>query len=417
MRSHRPYLIGFFLAVIYAVPVVQTAIELYRGGRPQFLDVFTETPTSANLRAFERALERASVLDASVRPWTQYLWYEALRDPGEKAVVGRDGWLFYKPDVRYLVEPAPDDPLPAIVRFRGQLARRGIRLMVMPAPGKPSVYPDRITGRADFADESVSWHTRELIARLRRSGVETIDLFDAFAGWRRDGGAAMPLYLEHDTHWSGATARRAAEMVAARIRTLGWFEGGSTGYAEKPVSISRRGDVLRMIDVPRLESSFPAEQVWCEQVVREDSGERYKDDPHSPILVLGDSFLRMYQTDEPMAAGFIAHLARELRTPLASIVNDGGASTLVRQQLSRRPELLEGKKVVIWEFVERDVRFGADGWQDVPLPEPALPAAPAVGVNDEGTRGAVALGQVGRKKVEPVAVGGRAATHRVEGGH
>ena len=54
--------------------------------------------------------------------------------------------------------------------------------------------------------------------------------------------------------------------------------------------------------------------------------------------------------------------------PLASIVNDGGASTLVRQQLSRKPELLRGKKLVVWEFVERDVRFGTEGWQPVPLP-------------------------------------------------
>jgi hypothetical protein len=372
-RSYRPYLIGFFLAVICGVPIAQSAIELSRGDRPQFLDVFTQAPTAVNLRSYERALERASVLNQTVRPWTQYLWFQALEDPGEKAVVGRDGWLFYKPDVRYLVEPVPDDPLHAIVTFRDQLARRGIRLMVMPVPGKPSIYPDRITERADFADGSVSWHTRELIVRLRRSGVETIDLFDAFVGWRQDGRAAA-LYLEHDTHWSGATARRAAELAGARIRSLGWFESGSTAYVLKPLSISRRGDVVRMIDVPRLDLSFPAEEVPCEQVVREDSGERYKDDPHSPILVLGDSFLRMYQTDEPLAAGFIAHLARELRTPLASIVNDGGASTLVRQQLSRRPELLAGKKLVIWEFVERDVRFGAEGWQDVPLP--ALQAEP-----------------------------------------
>ncbi len=32
------------------------------------------------------------------------------------------------------------------------------------------------------------------------------------------------------------------------------------------------------------------------------------------------------------------------------------------------PTLLENKKVVIWEFVERDIRFGTEGWQIVPLP-------------------------------------------------
>ena len=54
--------------------------------------------------------------------------------------------------------------------------------------------------------------------------------------------------------------------------------------------------------------------------------------------------------------------------PLTTIVNDGGASTLVRQELARKSHLLGGKKVVIWEFVERDFRFGTDGWQRVRLP-------------------------------------------------
>jgi len=39
-----------------------------------------------------------------------------------------------------------------------------------------------------------------------------------------------------------------------------------------------------------------------------------------------------------LAAGVIAHLARALGRPLTRIVNDGGASTLVRQELFRRPE-------------------------------------------------------------------------------
>ena len=51
---------------------------------------------------------------------------------------------------------------------------------------------------------------------------------------------------------------------------------------------------------------------------------------------------------------------------MASVVNDGGASTLVRQELARRPQLLRGKTVVIWEFVERDIRFGTEGWKPVP---------------------------------------------------
>jgi hypothetical protein len=108
--------------------------------------------------------------------------------------------------------------------------------------------------------------------------------------------------------------------------------------------------------------------VPCVQIVRDDGRQTYQDQSDSEVLVLGDSFLRIYQQDEPGAAGFIAHLARELKQPLASVVNDGGASTLVRQELHRRTALLKNKRVVVWEFVERDLRLGTEGWQHVPLP-------------------------------------------------
>ena len=77
----------------------------------------------------------------------------------------------------------------------------------------------------------------------------------------------------------------------------------------------------------------------------------------------------MYQSDEPEAAGWIANLAYELGTPLTTIVNDGGASTLVRQELARSPELLKGKRLVIWSFVERDLRFGMKGWEKIAVEE------------------------------------------------
>jgi hypothetical protein len=134
--------------------------------------------------------------------------------------------------------------------------------------------------------------------------------------------------------------------------------------------VLRQSDIARMIRVPNIEATYPPEEAVCEQVLHADTGEPYRDDPRSPVLVLGDSFLRIYQSDEPRAAGFIAHLAQELGQPLASVVNDGGASTLVRQELSRRPALLDGKRVVIWQFVERDVLYGTEGWKRVPLAPP-----------------------------------------------
>jgi hypothetical protein len=352
--------IGCFLLIVYGVPLSQAGLEIYRGHRPQALDLLATVPATENLREFEKELERASVYPQRIRPWMQYVTYVVLRSPGEKAILGRDGWLFYKPDVQYLVEQSPqEDPAGAILAFRQELLRRGIRLLVLPMPGKPSVYPGKLTRRDGFRSP-----TLDLLTRLRRTGVETLDLFAFFH--TQDLGESY--YLMRDTHWSGDAARMAAHAVAARVRELGWLDVGPEQYETTAMTVKRRGDIIRMMQAPDLERQFPLEEVRCEQVVDRVTRQPYKDDPRSPILVLGDSFLRIYERDEPGSAGFIAHLARELQTPLTSIVNDGGASTLVRQELSRRPQLLEGKKLVIWEFVERDIRFGTEGWKYVPLP-------------------------------------------------
>jgi hypothetical protein len=123
-----------------------------------------------------------------------------------------------------------------------------------------------------------------------------------------------------------------------------------------------------MIRAPGLAASFTAQAVTCRQVVEAGTQKPFESDPEAQILLLGDSFARIYEHDEPGSAGLIAHLARELKQPLTAIVNDGGASTLVRQELYRKPAALRNKRVVIWEFIERDICFGLEGWQDVPLP-------------------------------------------------
>jgi len=355
-RPHQLLFLSWFLAVIFAVPLSQAGLEISQGRRPQFLDVFLRAPNQADLRAYERQLEDSSVCARAVRPYVQSLWFNLLGEAGEKVIAGRDGWLFYRPDVQYLIEPAggAEDPVAAIAGFRDQLQRRGINLIVLPVPGKPAIHPEKLTRRAAGGVRSP---TLDAIGRLRASGIEVVNLFELFG---RKGGE--PHYLPRDTHWSGRAARLAGETIARRIRELGWVGADDVDYKLRELRVPRKSDIARMIGLVDVEEAI------CEQVVRADSGELYRDDPNSAVLVLGDSFLRMYQTDEPRAAGFIAHLARELRFPVASIVNDGGASTLVRQELSRRPELLGGKRVVIWEFVERDLRYGTEGWKPVPLP-------------------------------------------------
>ena len=414
-----------FLVIIGAVPVAQTCIELARGERAQFTDVFRYRPTAENLRQYEATLKEKSWFQQKLRPEVQRLLFSTLRDTGAKGMLGRNGWLFYRPDMRYVVEPnrvAPGDAEAkwirptaglsqrevvekTIVAFRDQLKERGISLLVMPVPGKPSIYPDRLTRRPAANSAAFPSPTLAMIESLRGQGVEIVDLFSRFQSYRATNQAPeAELYLGQDTHWTPLGARLAAETVATRLRELELAPTNQFAFGTRPVPVSRWGDILEMMQIPGLRNYFASERIVCEQVTDPVLGPLLPSGSERPgtyrypgaktsVLVLGDSFTRIYQYSEPQSlgelttsdspapgrepgskrllpgsAGFVSHLALALRAPIDAIYSDGGASTDVRRKLSTNPEILEGKKVVIWEFVERDIALGRQGWEEVPLP-------------------------------------------------
>jgi SGNH hydrolase-like domain, acetyltransferase AlgX len=350
------------------------------------------------LRPYEKEIENTSIFTTSTRPVMFFLKYVLYQDLGEKGVLGKNGWFFYKQDVDYLIRPyvldrrslkvdpndvvVSDNPIQAAVTFKRQLAEFGVDLLVAVIPGKPSIYPDMLAGNADPRLVAGRGNSRKAIDDLRASGVEAIDLFSPFLAERaNDSIAGDSMYLSKDTHWRARGLRTAAHVVAERIKQYPWYRAGATEYALDSTSIDRIGDVgvmttLPAVKVHELSVSFPIEKTKCYQVYqveRDDKGTEtgrhlYKDDPkNAQVVLIGDSFSRIYQSDEPRSAGWISHIALELKQPITSIVSDGGASTLVREQLSRKTGLLKGKKLVVWEVVERDFRYGNEGWKDVPL--------------------------------------------------
>ena len=175
-----------FAGMLLSASVLQLGVELRRGERPQLLDLFTQTPTVAHLRAYEQDLEDASWLARQLRPWMQYAEYVVFKDPGDKALRGPNGWFFYKPGVEYLTQRHPvhsdsGDPVTAICDFRDQLAARGIQLVVVPVPNKASVYPEQLSPRAARLPVSICTETHSLLQRLDAAEVEVVNLFELYA--------------------------------------------------------------------------------------------------------------------------------------------------------------------------------------------------------------------------------------------
>lgn len=395
-RRGRPLewtLVFSLLGVTAGFPLIQAAHEAVKDKEmPHFLDLFRESPTKENLHRWDDNAKDRSLFAKALRPWTLQKRYDLFHEVAPKSVQGAGGWLFYNQDVDYLLQPPYTDerfykgtfdtlvagkrinlrnPLAAMEDFRAQLEARGIKLLLVPIPGKPSIYPEKLY--PGFRGRAVS-PTVALLDDLKRRGFETADLFSPLMRAKADG--RFQLYLKRDTHWTPQGMEIAADALAARIKELvpgldaAEGQGSAPGprFALKDTTVMRWGDIAEMTKVPDRKKIWEDESVEANPVIDLSSQKPYKDDPESPILWLGDSFSRIYQTDAPGSAGVIAQVAYRLNRPLASIVNDGGASTVVRQQLSRRPELLKGKKLVVWTFVERDLRFGSKGWALAPVP-------------------------------------------------
>ena len=386
--------------------------------------------TSRYLRAFEKKVEDENALVLAVRPRYQLAVWNIFNDPGEKVVLGASGdcigkscgrdtavasdkWLFYRQDVEFLVQPSPldvrsaklDNPIQAILKFRDQLKAKGVELLVVITPGKPSIYPERLTGAGNeaaaaagvnAAGMNVAGHGKMILDSLAKLGLNTVDLYTPLLAAKQGDATLGPLYLNDDTHWTPRGAELAAGVIAKKVGEMadaGAVDIGdaSMNYVASDSIADRMGDVGEMSGLNKF-GAFKVQRVIGHVVSQQEISERteapadsladstvvdstvvydttktpFKDDfRKAKILILGDSFSRIYQTDSPVNAGWIAHFAKEMGRPVASIVSDGGASTLVREKLARKAGVLKGKKLLIWEFVERDLRFGAEGWKDV----------------------------------------------------
>lgn len=393
MRKLEWTLVGALLAVCAGFPLLQAAHEaLVDKEAPHLFDLFKKIPTKENLHRWDDNAKDRSIFAKWLRPRTLQLRYDLLKEMAPKSLPGiADGdgdWLFYNQDVDYLLQPPYTDarfykgtfdtliagkrvnlrnPLVAMTDFRDRLKARGIELLLVPIPGKPGIYPEKLW--KGFHGQPPS-PTMALLEDLKNRGFQVADLFTPMLRAKSEG--APQLYLKRDTHWTPQGMEIAAGVLADRIRELG-FAADSDGtshprYSLKDTTADRWGDIAEMTKVPNRKSLWTTETVKAGQVIDLRTGKPYKDEAASPILWLGDSFSRIYQTDAPTSSGIISHVAYKLNRPLASIVNDGGASTVVRQQLARRGEMLEGKKLVVWTFVERDLRFGSKGWQIEDLP-------------------------------------------------
>lgn len=337
--------------------------------------------TLVNIKDYETDLEDSSPLIEALVPSTNLLVTGVLRGSTESVYPGLEDWLFYRPDVAYVtsrgfLDPAfmdtrrkavpgvEPDPLPAIIELRDALSVRDIELIVVPAPVKPTIYPDEYTGRYSGGENPIqnpSYAT--YLDRLEEEGIRYVDLAKALSKAREN--YSQPLYLKSDTHWSPAGMRVAAEAIARTVAQLGltWGKPMET-FAHSKTEVSNQGDISAMLPLPGSSAKGKRESVTIEPVTASD-GRKWSPDAAAEILLLGDSFANVYSLSSlgwGSSAGLVEHLSALLGRRVDTICINSNGSYATRLTLSgqirRGRDRLAGKKVVIYEFTCRELAFG-----------------------------------------------------------
>ena len=340
------------------------------------------------MKDYETELERASFLtDAFLGPTQEFFsgWPGA---GNEKAYVGRDGWLFYRPDVdsvtghgfldpRQLARrenarksgapPVSPNPLPAILGFRDQLKARGITLVVMVAPNKPSVDAARFNPSAVSTPRNPSHST--FARALTDAGVPLLDGSDLAAAYRDKTGAQA--FLKTDTHWTPGLMTVVAAAAAVKIEALGVLSAPAAAWTTKTERVTAEGDIVTMLKLPETQTLFPPETHDLTQV-RAAGGAPWSPDPKAEVLLLGDSFTNIFSLPGMgwgSGSGFTEHLSLHLKRPVDRIARNDAGSHATREILSKElangNDRLAGRKIVVWEFAERELASG--DWKLLPM--------------------------------------------------
>ena len=289
----------------------------------------------------------------------------AKATPGTITYKAENGRLYSKNELAHLAKgelakgevvkksacrkPANADPLPALKFFNDELAKRGIKLIVVPVPPKLAVEPCAPLKRGE-----ATVYLRPFYQELRAQGIDVLDLSELFLA-----DADKPYYCRTDAHWSPAGIGAAAEELAKRIDLR-----GTTEFPATASELEIAGDLAKSLDPKNPEREKVAFTAVGGQTV----------DETSPVLLIGDSHTLVFSTGGDMLAehgGLAERLAALLKMPVDRVGVKGSAATAVRINLYRKamrdPNYLKNKKFVIYCFSCREFTESSSGWVKVPV--------------------------------------------------
>lgn len=274
-----------------------------------------------------------------------------------KVIQGQDGWLYFGSDASNLCTPIHSvaDTLDRLNRLAHAVQSSGRRFVLLVAPDKSTVYPDKLPDSYVGKDCSTTRRTAFWNALEKRPPAGYVDLRGPLEAAQKSNG--VPIYRQTDTHWAPQGAAVYAQQLAKALdpKLL------ATTQVRPDGTVTRRGDLGSMLSHPQ-DDTMPEVQVRRDGVtpVGRDSltlpympfapvtvTDRTTGAPlfTPPTILLGDSFTT---ASRDAIGGLFANLTL-LHNEVAAKFPEAVANQMTKSG------------VVVYEIVERSVASGRGG--------------------------------------------------------
>ena len=297
---------------------------------------------------------------------------------GNGVVPGHYGWLFDQRELKALTGIGPleanvtqphsptSKAKDEILAFARNLKERGIPLVLVPIPMKASLYPEALTN-VDIDDSPAPLYhpaQKALYEQLAKDGVHVLDITDPLLKLKA---RHKDAFLLQDSHWTPEAMQEIARAVTTHVRLKypGLVPADPLILNTKAPDGASLGDLAeRLYREPELVTGEESKVLV--------SFPDLESDPKSPITLLGDDFVSIFDDpslgfagDKPRKAGFAQHLALYLGVRIDTITVHNGAATEARKRFaSRFEDEIRAKKLVIWLVPARDLMLSSDAGVD-----------------------------------------------------
>ena len=201
-------------------------------------NVLNGNASSAYEEEFDKNLKHR---DVSIDAWN-VAGFVLFGEGREGVLIGQDGWLFtneeFNHDKDFEINVQRNKQL--ILNASKKLARKNIKLVVVPLPSKARIYSDKL-GRYDFPSYWLNQY-KGLSNFLNENNIPFVDLLKVFRKNKSEN-----IYLKTDTHWTPLGARLTSlkidYYITDKFPYLSWPV--TKFQSEKLEKIDYEGDLMR----------------------------------------------------------------------------------------------------------------------------------------------------------------------------